>query len=69
VKYATECLRNGHHSSVGSRWATWRGRGACFTGDVEIEMKEGSGDGASLYGSSARETWTEGSFTGVLKVM
>jgi hypothetical protein len=34
---------------------TWRE--ACFTGDFERQMKKGFGNGASVYGSSARGTW------------
>jgi hypothetical protein len=37
--------------------------GGSFTSDSEIQMKEGSGNGASLYGSSSKGTQWEGSST------
>ena len=42
------------------------GRGS-FTGNFERQMKDGSGNVQSVYGSTARRTLREGSFLGTLK--
>jgi hypothetical protein len=39
-------------------------QGGSITRDFERWMKEGSGNGESVYGSSVRETWRDSSFTG-----
>jgi hypothetical protein len=48
--------------SIGAHWRTQSG--AHLPGTLQIQMKEGSGNGASLDGSSLRGTWREGSSTG-----
>jgi hypothetical protein len=46
----------------------WKLQGASYTMYFERQFKDGYGSGASLslslYGSSARAAWKEGSFTG-----
>ena len=43
--------------SIAAALGNWKG--ACFAGDFERQMKEGFGNGASVYGSSARGTWRD----------
>ena len=40
-----------------------------FTGISERQLKGGSGNGTSVYGSCVRGTWRGGTFLGALKVM
>jgi hypothetical protein len=43
--------------------------GGSFTRNFETQMKDGSGNRQSVYGSSVRGTLSEGSFLGTLKNM
>jgi len=59
----TEGSRNGHLSPLGPRWGTRRG-GVVYRG-LRKKVKERcvNATSLSLYGSSVRRTWTEGSFS------